>query len=129
MKLVFSVAAVLAIAVLPQAAFAQAYPAKPVRILAPFPAGAGVDIVARMIGQPLAEQWGQAIVVDNRPGAGGTIACELVAKAVPDGHTLLLASVGMLAINPGLYAKLQYAPLRDFRPVTMLAAAPYVLVV
>ena len=127
MKLVFSLAAVLAIAVLPQAAFAQAYPAKPVRILAPFPAGAGVDIVARMIGQPLAEQWGQAIVVDNRPGAGGTIACELVAKAVPDGHTLLLGNLSTFAMAPSLYKKVNYDPVKSFAPITRVNTSTNIL--
>ena len=129
MKLVFSVAAVLAIAVLPQAAFAQAYPVKPVRILAPFPAGAGVDIVARMIGQPLAEQRGQAIVVDNRPGAGGTIACELVAKAVPDGHTLLLGNLSTFAMAPSLYKKVNYDPVKSFAPIARVNTSTNILVV
>ncbi len=129
MRLVLSVAAVLVIAVLPQAAFAQAYPAKPVRILAPFPAGAGVDIVARMIGQPLAEQWGQAVVVDNRPGAGGTIACELVAKAVPDGHTLLLGNISTFAMAPSLYKKVNYDPVKSFAPITRVNTSTNILVV
>jgi tripartite-type tricarboxylate transporter receptor subunit TctC len=115
--------------VLPQAAFAQAYPAKPVRILAPFPAGAGVDIVARMIGQPLAEQWGQAVVVDNRPGAGGTIACELVAKAVPDGHTLLLGNISTFAMAPSLYKKVNYDPVKSFAPITRVNTSTNILVV
>jgi len=106
-----------------------AWPDRPLRVVVGSSAGGGGDILARTLAPRLNEALGQPLVVDNRGGAAGAIACEIVARAVPDGHTLLLASVGMLAINPGLYAKLQYAPLRDFRPVTMLAAAPYVLVV
>lgn len=117
------------LAAAPHAALSQAYPAKPVRILAPFPAGAGVDIVARMIGQPLAEQWGQAVVVDNRPGAGGTIACELVAKAVPDGHTLLLGNISTFAMAPSLYKKVNYDPVKSFAPITRVNTSTNILVV
>ena len=111
------------------ATLAQSFPNRPVRILAPFPAGAGVDIVARMIGQPLSEQWGQAVVVDNRPGAGGTIACELVAKAVPDGHTLLLGNISTFAMAPSLYKKLNYDPLKSFAPITRVNTSTNILVV
>ena len=96
---------------------AQTYPNRPVRILVPFPAGAGVDIVARMLGQPLTEIWGQPTVVDNRPGAGGTIACELAAKAAPDGYTLLLGNVSTFAMAPSLYKKVNYDPVRSFAPM------------
>ena len=104
-------------------------PDKPVRVLVPFPAGAGVDIVARMIGQPLTEVWGQAVVIDNRPGAGGTIACELAAKAAPDGHTLLLGNVSTLAMAPSLYKKVNYDPVKSFAPVTLVNTSANVLVV
>jgi tripartite-type tricarboxylate transporter receptor subunit TctC len=110
------------------AALAQPYPDRPVRILVPFPAGAGVDIVARMIGQPLTEVWGQAVVVDNRPGAGGTIACELAAKAAPDGYTLLLGNVSTLAMAPSLYKKVNYDPVRSFAPITLINTSANVLV-
>lgn len=129
MRLAFAVATALVIAAVPHAAFPQAYPAKPVRILAPFPAGAGVDIVARMIGQPLAEQWGQAVVVDNRPGAGGTIACELVAKAVADGYTLLLGNISTFAMAPSLYKKVNYDPVKSFAPITRVNTSTNILVV
>ncbi|MCE9640928.1 MAG: tripartite tricarboxylate transporter substrate binding protein [Betaproteobacteria bacterium] len=129
MRLAFAVATALLMAAMANAAFSQAYPAKPVRILAPFPAGAGVDIVARMIGQPLAEQWGQAVVVDNRPGAGGTIACELVAKAVPDGHTLLLGNISTFAMAPSLYKKVNYDPVKSFAPITRVNTSTNILVV
>jgi tripartite-type tricarboxylate transporter receptor subunit TctC len=100
-----------------------------VRILVPFPAGAGVDIVARMIGQPLTEIWGQATVVDNRPGAGGTIACELTAKAAPDGYTLLLGNISTFAMAPSLYKKINYDPVRSFAPITLVDTSANVLVV
>ena len=106
-----------------------AWPERPLRVVVGSSAGGGGDILARTISPKLSDALGQPIVIDNRGGAAGAIACEIVAKAAPDGYTVLLASVGMLAINPGLYPKLQYAPLRDFRPLTLLAAAPYVLVV
>jgi tripartite-type tricarboxylate transporter receptor subunit TctC len=108
---------------------AAEYPAKPVRVVVGSSAGGGGDILARTVIQRLNESLGQPIVIDNRGGAGGAIACEIVAKAQPDGYTVLIASVGMLAINPVLYPKLQYAPLRDFAPVTLVAESPYVLVV
>ena len=107
----------------------QAYPSKPVRILVPFPAGSGVDIIARMIGNPLAEAWGQAVVVDNRPGASGAIACELAAKAVPDGYTLLLGNASSLAMAPSLYAHVAYDPVKSFAPITVISTSANVLVV
>jgi tripartite-type tricarboxylate transporter receptor subunit TctC len=116
-------------AALPHVALAQSYPDKPVRMLVPFPAGAGVDIVARMIAAPLAESWGQAVVIDNRPGAGGTIACELAAKAAPDGHTLLLGNVSTFAMAPSLYKKVNYDPVKSFAPITLVNTSANVLVV
>jgi len=111
------------------AAFSQpSYPNRPVRILVPFPAGAGVDIVARMLGQPLTDVWGQAAVVDNRPGAGGTIACELAAKAAPDGYTLLLGNVSTFAMAPSLYKKVNYDPVKSFAPITLIDTSSNVLV-
>ena len=111
------------------AAPAQSFPNRPVRILVPFPAGAGVDIVARMIGQPLTDAWGQAVVVDNRPGAGGTIACELVAKAAPDGYTLLLGNISTFAMAPSLYKTVNYDPVRSFAPITLIDTSANVLIV
>lgn len=113
----------------PHASSGQAYPTKPVRVVTPFPAGSGVDIVARMIGAPLAQTWGQAVVVDNRPGAGGTIACELVARAAPDGYTLLLGNASTLAMAPSLYKQPGYDPVKSFAPITLIAASANVLVV
>jgi tripartite-type tricarboxylate transporter receptor subunit TctC len=107
---------------------AQTYPSKPVRIVVPFPAGGTSDILARAVGQKLAEEWKQQVIVDNRPGAGANIGAEIVAKAPPDGYALLLAST-IHTINPSLYSKLAYDPVRDFTPVTMVAATSQVLAV
>jgi tripartite-type tricarboxylate transporter receptor subunit TctC len=119
----------VALAAAASAAQAQSYPNRPVRILVPFPAGAGVDIVARMLGQPLTDAWGQAAVVDNRPGAGGTIACELVARAAPDGYTLLLGNISTFAIAPSLYQKANYDPVTSFAPITLVNTSANVLIV
>jgi tripartite-type tricarboxylate transporter receptor subunit TctC len=111
-------------------AMAQApYPNKPVRFIVPYPPGSGTDIVARMLGQKLAEGWGQQVTVDNRPGAGAIVGVEAVAKAVPDGYTIGIADNGPLAINPALYPKLPYNPARDFTPITLVANLPFILVV
>jgi tripartite-type tricarboxylate transporter receptor subunit TctC len=95
----------------------------------PFPAGGTTDILARAVAQKLTEAWGQAVVVDNRPGAGGNIGSELVAKSAPDGYTLLMGTVGTHAINPSLYAKMPYDNIKDFAPVILVAGVPNVLVV
>lgn len=109
-------------------AAAQDYPARPIRIVVPFTAGAGTDIVARAIGVSLTEAWKQSIVVDNRPGAGGTIAGEMVARASPDGYTLMLGNVSTLAIAPALNPKLSYQPLRDYAPITLITSSENVIV-
>jgi tripartite-type tricarboxylate transporter receptor subunit TctC len=109
-------------------AFAQAYPAKPVRFIVGSPAGGGGDTVARTVAQPLTEILRQPIVVENRPGAGGNIGAEVVAKAPPDGYTLLLAFTGHV-INPGLYGKLPFDTVNDFAPITMLATNQTLLAV
>ena len=103
------------------------YPAKPVRFLVGFAPGGGVDIVARLLAQKLAERWGKAVVVENRTGAAGNIATDLVAKSAPDGYTLLVA-FSSHASNPALYAKLPFDIARDFTPVTLVATAPVVVV-
>lgn len=108
---------------------AAAYPDRPLRLILPFPPGGPSDIVARLFGQKLGETLGQTVVIDNRGGAAGNIACETTARATPDGYTLMQATVGTMAINPGLYAKLPYDPVLDFRPVSLLTATPYLLVV
>ena len=108
---------------------ADVYPVKPVRIVVPFPPGGPADVLARTVGDKLQASLGQPVVVDNRPGAGGNIGMELVAKAAPDGHTLALAPAGNLTVNPSLYRSVPYDVGRDFAPVTVIAAVPNVLVV
>jgi tripartite-type tricarboxylate transporter receptor subunit TctC len=110
-------------------AHAQAYPAKPIRFIVPFPAGGATDVVARTVGQKLSENLGQPVIVDNRPGAGGNIGAEVVANAPADGYTLLVCSAAEVAINVSLYKKLPYDPVKDFAPVTLATSAPLVLVV
>ena len=107
---------------------AQGYPVKPVRIVVPFPAGGGVDLTARTVGQKLAEYVGQQVVIDNRAGAAGTIGAEHVAKSAPDGYTLLVAGPGAVAVAPLLFPKLGYNPLKDLAPITMLVTMPFIIV-
>lgn len=107
----------------------QTYPTKPIRIIVPFGAGTQSDVLGRLIGQKLTEAWGQQVIIENRPGAGAIIGTELAAKAVPDGYTLTVNGTGALAINPGLYPKLPYDPIKDFSPVTRLVAVTQTLVV
>jgi len=107
---------------------AQEYPTRPVRMIVPFPPGGGTDILARIVAQKLGERLGQQVIVDNRPGAGTNIGMELAARAVPDGYTLLMASIGVAA-NPSLYPKMPFDPVRDLAPVTLVAIAPTVLAV
>jgi len=106
---------------------AQAFPAKPIRLIVPFPAGGVLDVFARITAQRLGEQLGQQVVVDNRAGASGIIGTELAARSAPDGYTLLMGSAGPLTINPGLYSKLPYATERDFIPVTLVGAGPVLI--
>src|SRR5947208_5432318 len=105
------------------------YPAKPIHLIVPFPPGGGNDTVARAIAQQISPELGQPVVIDNRPGAGGSVGAELAAKAPPDGYTLFLAGVGSHVVNPNLHAKLPYDPLKDFAPISLIASAPSVLVV
>jgi tripartite-type tricarboxylate transporter receptor subunit TctC len=118
----------LLLAWIPQA-LAQQYPAKPVRIIVPFSAGGGTDLVARAVGQKLADKWGQSVVVDNRVGAGGMIGADAVAKSQGDGYTLLMASPQEIAVNHLLYPKVAYNPERDFAPITLVAVTPLVVAV
>jgi tripartite-type tricarboxylate transporter receptor subunit TctC len=116
------------VSVAPLAAAAE-WPTKAVRIVVPFSPGGATDVVARTLGSRLSEVWKQPVVVENRPGAGGNIGGDLVAKAEPDGHTLLVSSPAEIAINQHLYSKMPYDPLKDLVPVSKLASAPLVLVV
>ncbi len=111
------------------AAAQQVYPAKPVRIVVPFTPGGSSDILARAIGHELTRSLGQSFVIENAPGAGGSLGAEKVAKSPADGYTLLMGHIGTLAVNPSLYPNLPYAPLRDFAPVAWVARVPNVLVV
>jgi tripartite-type tricarboxylate transporter receptor subunit TctC len=125
--------ALLLVASAPVIAAAQAYPAKPVRIVVPFPASGTTDIVARLVGAELQKLWGQPVVIENRGGAGGNIGTEVVAKSAPDGYTLLMGTVGTHAINLPLYThgggKLPFDPVKDFAPISLVAAVPNVMVV
>ncbi len=110
-------------------ASAQGYPHKPVRMVVGFPPGGGTDVVARVIGQKLSEWWGQVVVVENRPGATGTIGADAVAKSAPDGYTLLMGHVNSHAIAPNLFKNLPYDPIRDFAAVAYVGYVPNVLAV
>ena len=109
-------------------AIAETWPTRPIRFIVPFAPGGGGDVVGRIIGQRMSEQLGKPLIIDNRAGGGGTLGCELAAKAAPDGYTLLLGNVGPIAVGPALYPKLAYDPVRDFAPVTMIASFPNLLV-
>ncbi len=106
---------------------AQLYPAKPVRMLVPFPPGGGTDYIARLLGRDLSEIWGQTVLIENRPGASMMIASEIVAKAPPDGYTIIMSSSNH-TINPSLYSKIPYDTVKDFAAVTQVATSPFVLV-
>ncbi len=108
-------------------AAAQDYPAKPIRVIVPLAPGGGTDLATRVTAQKLTERWGQQVIVDNRPGAGGNIGTELVARAAPDGYTLLVTNPGPVVVNPWHFAKLPYDP-KDLTPVVMLAPTYYVLI-
>ena len=110
-------------------AFAQDYPNKPVKMVVPYAPGGLPDTMSRIIGHRVGEALGQQFVIENRPGAGGIAGCEAVAKAAPDGYTLLIADVGQLAINPALYSKLSYDPMRDFTPISLAGISPIFLAV
>ena len=110
------------------AAAQDRFPAKPIRMLVPFSAGSATDFFARLLGQKMTEHWGQQVVVDNRPSAGGVVASETLLAALPDGYTLMLVSIGH-AVNASLYSKLPYDTIRDFAGITLVADTPTVLVV
>src|SRR5262245_2523811 len=108
---------------------AQQYPDKPIRVIVGFAAGGGNDIIVRVLAPRLTEVLGQSIIIDNRPGAQGIIAAELAARANSDGYTLFMGPIGTMAMNPAIYSKLPYSPLRDFSPITMIGSFPLLLVV
>jgi|KBSSwiStaDraftv2_1062776.scaffolds.fasta_scaffold49949_5 tripartite-type tricarboxylate transporter receptor subunit TctC len=122
-------AALLGAAVTCAPASAQDYPTKPITLVVPFPAGGGNDALARLVAEKMSRALGQQVVVENRGGAGGTIATRAVAKTVPDGYTILLSYTGTLAINPSLYPNAGYDPRKDFAPIGLIGSLPSVLVV
>jgi tripartite-type tricarboxylate transporter receptor subunit TctC len=124
-----SVSLLSVLAVLTTACAQTPYPTKPIRLIVPFTPGGSTDILARAIGQELTKAWGQSVVIDNVPGAGGSIGADKAAKAPADGYTLLMGHIGTLAVNPSLYPKLPYNPVKDFAPVAWVARVPNILVV
>jgi tripartite-type tricarboxylate transporter receptor subunit TctC len=120
---------VLLFAVAPALAWAQDYPHKPVRMVVGFPPGGGTDVVARILAPKLSELLGQPVVIENRPGATGTMAAAMVAKSPPDGYTIMMGHVSVNAIAPSLFANLQYDVIRDFAPVAIAASVPHFVVV
>lgn len=106
---------------------AQTWPAKPIRVLVPYPAGGTSDILTRMIGAKLTESWGQQVIADSRPGANGNIAVDMLARSVPDGYTLTLMDIGNLSISPSMYLKLPFDIIRDLAPITTVTFSPYLL--
>ena len=118
-----------AVAGLALPARAETYPSRAIRMIVPFAPGGPVDVMARLVGQDLSAQFGQPVVVENRPGAGGTLASKMVAGAEPDGHTLLFASAGSLAISPALYKNIGYDPIAAFAPVAIVANHPLAMAV
>ena len=129
MQTLLVILAALAVMAPAWAQAAIAYPSKPIRLLVGFPPGGSTDILSRQVGVRLAESLGQQVVIDNRAGAAGNLASELVARGNPDGYTLLMATVSSHGINPGLYKKVPYDPVADFAPVTLIASYPLILAV
>lgn len=121
--------ALLACNVLPAPALAQAWPTQPIKIIVPFPAGGASDQIGRIMAKALGDELKVPVVVENRSGANGSVGAAVVAKAAPDGYTLLVGSIGVFAINAGLFSKLSYDPLKDFAPISVLVSTPNVLVV
>ena len=127
MKRILALAA--AALLVPAVALAQAWPSKPVKIVVPFAAGGTTDVVARQLAQKLSDAWGQSVVVENKPGAGGNIGADLVAKSPPDGYTLLMTSGSIVAANPFMYKDMGFDPAKDLAPITNVASGPQVLVI
>ncbi len=128
MNLTRKLIVVLTVALASPATLAQGYPSKPIRIVVPFPPGGGTDLIARESSQRVARATGWIFVIDNKPGAGGNLGVDAVAKSAPDGYTLVFGQTSNLAINPTLYAKLPYDPQKDLAPIVLVANAPLVMV-
>ena len=122
---VFALAGALA----PFAAWGQAYPAKPIRVVVPFAPGGTSDIIGRTLGQRLSEAWKQPVIMDNRAGVAGSLGASIAAKSPPDGYTLLVGNVGPVAVNPQIYKAVEYDSIRDFTPITLAVTAPQIVVV
>jgi tripartite-type tricarboxylate transporter receptor subunit TctC len=127
MKRLVRIAASLALCAIHSVALAQAWPTKPIKVIVPYPPGGTSDILARALGPKMQEVLGQPWVVENKPGATGNVGADFVAKSPPDGHTLLLADIGSLAISPSVFAALPFDPVKDFAPVVMVAYSPHLL--
>ncbi len=125
----FAAALVLAFALVPAAVLGQAYPAKAIRVVVPFPPGGTSDIIGRTLGQKLSEAWGQPVIMDNRASVAGSIGAAAAAKSPPDGYTLLVGNVGPIAINNQIYKAVGYDSLKDFTPITLAVTAPQIVVV
>jgi tripartite-type tricarboxylate transporter receptor subunit TctC len=125
--LLFALASALALSATEAAA--QAFPSRPVKLVIPFPPGGSLDNVGRLIAQKLSETWGQSVVVENKPGAGGNIGADFVAKSPPDGYTVVMGALSTHAVNPSLYPSMPYDARRDFIPISLVAITPNVLVV
>ena len=111
------------------AALAQDFPVKPIRLIVPFGPGGTTDILARVVGERLGERFGQQVLIDNRPGAGGNIAAEITARAAPDGYTIFLGSMGTQSINISIYPKLPFDPIKDFAPISLVSNSANLLIV
>ena len=127
-SLLRGLAATLMLAAAPLA-LAQAYPSKMIRFVVPYPPGGPLDAIARMLAEKMREGLGQQLIVENKPGAGGNLGADFVAKSAPDGYTIVMGAVATHAINPSLFAKMPYDPVRDFEPVSLVASVPNVLVI
>ena len=130
-RLLLALAASVAVAPLaaPSPAFAQSFPSKPVKLVVPFPPGGSLDNVGRLLAQKLSEAWGQQVVVENKPGAGGNVGADAVAKSPADGYTVVMGALSTHAVNPSLYAKMPYDAVKDFAPISLVAITPNVLIV
>ena len=130
-RLFLALAAAVAVApvAVPLPAFAQSFPSKPVKLVVPFPPGGSLDNVGRLLAQKLSEAWGQQVVVENKPGAGGNVGADAVAKSPADGYTVVMGALSTHAVNPSLYAKMPYDAVKDFAPISLVAITPNVLIV
>lgn len=127
-RILRSILGALALAVVGNATFADNYPSRAIRFVVPYPPGGASDILARILAQKLSERMGQPVIVENHAGAGGNIGADFVAKAAPDGYTILMGNIGPNAMSPALYSKLPYDPIKDFAPITLVSSVPIILV-